>query len=158
MKGSRKLVSLVLSVVALLALVGWQTKSDALDIKQIRATLDQLGYTVKDVDTTEGNELYQITVTTGGLDIPIRVQLSKSKSNVWLTVFLRDMKTDDGKALPLLKQNALIQPSQFYVTDKGSLTCGLNVENRGITNAVLKSRIDKIAGDVADSKSLWQLP
>jgi len=134
------------------------TSQDCGPINQtkLKDLLIQMGYTPKDIVTTPGKEKYEIKITTGGLDVPMGLEISPSTNYIWLTVNLGNAPADSLKYFKFIKQNSKIQPALFYVTDSGRLMMGLPVDNRGINNALLKRYTDFIAGKVADTKSYWQ--
>jgi hypothetical protein len=140
---------------AIVSLLGFQT-SGKVDRKQLRDMLAQLGYEVKDLDTTAGKEKYSFTVEQGGLNIPVAVELSPNESYIWFTVFCKDGIPAGDKAVAQLKRNADIQPSQFYITKSGKVMMGLCLENHEVTNAILRQKAVKIADDVVKSKDDWQ--
>lgn len=124
---------------------------------QLRTMIVQLGYNVKDISSDPGKEKYELTITTGGLDIPIGVELSASTKFIWLTVNLSMAdSTDAAKNFSLLKQNSITQPAQFYISSKDRLMMGLPVENKGVTNFLLREKLELIATKVSDTKSFWQ--
>jgi hypothetical protein len=130
---------------------------DPLDSKKLRIMLEQLGYTIKDLVTTPGSEKYEVKHKSATFDVPVGYEISPSKNFIWLTVFLGPAKSDTSVThLALLKQNAIIQPCFFYVSSKGNLMMGVAVENRGVTNAVLRRHIDKIIADVSSTATYWQ--
>lgn len=156
MKTSHKFLAFgsVALILASLATAGWkQDKApDALDLAAVHKMLDDLGYA-----STEKGKSYQIKITQGGLDIPISVELSESGTNIWLTTFLgNDADRNAARALILLKANAEIQPSQFYVTKNDDLKCSLVIENREVTKAFMRTRIQKLANDIVENKAAWQ--
>ena len=136
-------------------LTGFQS-STKIDRKQLRTMLSQLGYEVKDLETAPGKEKYSFTIQQGGLNIPIAAEISANENYIWLTVFCKDGAPAGDKAVNLLKRNADIQPSQFYVTKSNKTMLGLCIENHEITNAVLRQRVEKIAADVVSTKDDWQ--
>ena len=123
---------------------------------KLKELLVQLGYTPKEIVATPGKEKYEIKITTGGLDVPMGLEISSSTNYIWLTVFLGKASSDSSNYFKFIKQNAKIQPALFYITDSGNLMMGLPVDNRGINNALLKRYTEFIAGKVADSKNIWQ--
>lgn len=140
---------------AALLVSGFQT-SDKIDRKQLRDMLSQLGYELKDIEKTEGKEKYSFTFSRGGLDIPVGAEISPSGSYIWYTVNLGEVPSGE-KSLELLRKNSEIQPCFFYVTKSSSrLMMALPIENRNVTNAILRLRAEKIVDDVANSKSVWQ--
>lgn len=140
------------------ALYGFtELQSPQIDRKQLKEMLTQLGYEVKDLVTDPGKEKYTVTITKDGLDIPIGFEISPSLGYIWLTVNLGTAPTDgNSKTLDLLKQNSKIQPTFFYITDKGLLMAGLPIDNRGVTNVTLRQRAESIAENVGKTQSVWK--
>jgi len=146
----------LLLLVGSLALYGFVgTQSDQLDSKRLRSMLVQMGHEVKDLGKEAGNEQYEVKVASGGFDVYVSFEISKSKNYLWLTVFLGDAPAEASKALAMLKETSKIQPTMFYVTSANKLMLGLPVDNRGITNAILKQRIESIAENVGKTADLW---
>jgi hypothetical protein len=145
---------LLLGALALGSMVGFRTP-EQVDRKQLREMLVQLGYTVKDLDSTVGSEKYSFAVTRGGLNIPVAAEISANGRFIWLTVFCKAGEPVGDKAIALLHRNADIQPSQFYVTKSKKLMLALALENHELTNAVLRERAEKIVDDVVATKDDW---
>ncbi len=124
---------------------------------QLREMLTQLGYEVSDIVKDAGKEKYSVTFAKSDLNIPVGFEISPSNSYIWLTVNLGDApKEGNAKTLNLLKQNGKIQPSFFYVTDAGRLMVALAVENRGVTNSILRTRSETLTDNVGKTKDVWQ--
>ena len=119
--------------------------------------LVQLGYEVQDITTTPGTEKYMVTNKTAALNVPVGYELSASKNFLWLTVNLGTPRADSSVMnAALLRENSKIQPCQFYISAKGTLMMGFALENRGLTNAILRKHTDKIIADVSSTTALWQ--
>lgn len=129
-------------------------KADKVDAPKLKSTLEGLGYEIIELGKEAGKEKYQITVKDGGLDIPIGAEISPSTEYLWLTVNVGTAKpaTNYGN---LIKKNGEIQPVFFYETKSGMLMLGLANENRAITPAVLKKKIQLIVDKTVASKDLW---
>jgi hypothetical protein len=150
---------LVLAVaIVVAALAGFTKQSgDQLTAPQLREILVQLGYEVTDLEKEQGKEKYSVNFSGSDLNIPMGFEVSPSGTYIWLTVNLG--VAPDGaspKNLALLKENATVQPTQFYVTKKGRLMMGLALENRGLTNARLRDRADTLVKYVGQTKDTWQ--
>lgn len=134
--------------------------SNVFDAAMLKKAVEDLGYQPKELSGGQGKEKYEIVVSRGGLTIPIATELSGSRGYIWLTVLLGEAPKEDSASLSkcaaLLRSNFQIQPAHFYITTKGSLMCAIPVENRAVTNAVMRRAIDKIANDVVDTKSIWE--
>ncbi len=144
----------VVGAVGATALTGFRA-SDQGERKQLREMLVQLGYEVNDLDTTAGKEKFSFKLERGGLNIPVAAEISPNGKFIWLTVFCKQDPPAD-KGLTLFKQNAEIQPSQFYITKSNKLMVGLAIENHESTNASLRDRTEKIVNDVVKTKDDWQ--
>lgn len=140
------------------AITGFASYDDGVVTRpQLREMLTQLGYEVTDIVKDAGKEKYSVKFAKYSLDIPVGFEISPSGSYVWLTVNLGEApKESDARTLNLLKQNSKIQPSFFYVTDSGRLMAALAIENRGITNAILRTRAETISENVGKTKEIWQ--
>jgi hypothetical protein len=155
----KSLVAVTLLFFCIVAFLGfsYEQSCQPIDRKQLREMLVQLGYNVNDLVKDPGLEKFSIVLTRDGLDIPIAAEMSSNSRYIWLTVNLGAAKPENSlRNLSLLKQNAKAQPCQFYITDSGKLMMGLPVENHGLSNAVLRERIESIASRVSESKVMWQ--
>ena len=147
---------LVIICIGLLPSFAKAQNCDMINARQLREMIVQLGYTVKDLNSTDGSEMFEVKLNTNGFDVPISYSLTSNKNYIWLTVSLGTPRQDTSVInIAMLKEQSVIQPCQFYVTAKGALMMGLAVENRGVTNAVLRRQTDKIATEVAASSRLW---
>ena len=130
------------------------------DHATLKKALEDLGFSVKMLVTDPGKEKYQIDIERDSLNLPIGVELSPSKSYIWITLNLGASPNAEtaaaSKFADLLKANTNIQPSQFYITKSGRLMIAIPIDNRYVTNATLRRCIDKVAGDVVTQKSTWQ--
>lgn len=151
-------LALALIFVLSLALLGFRHQTPRqLDGKSLKDTLVQLGYEVKDLNSEEGKEKYEVVFTTSDFNIPVAFEVSPSGTYVWMTINLGSAPAESSpRCLALLKRNWSIQPSQFYITEKGALMMGLATENRDITNALLKQKADTIVKYVGQTKDVWQ--
>ncbi len=129
------------------------------DAASLKKSLEELGYEIKNIVTEPGKEKYAVTLEKGGLTLPIGVEISPSRGYLWLTLNLGAAPADSAPAsrfAELLKANAQIQPSLFYITKSGRLMIGHPTENRAVTNAQLRRNIEKIADDVVIKKAIWE--
>ena len=139
------------------SITGKAQTCDPITQSRLKEILVQLGYTVKDLNTTAGKEKYEAAASTTDFNVPIGFEISASSNYIWLTVFLGKAPGDTSSAFyNLLKQNFKIQPTFFYITDSGNLMMGLPVDNRGVNNTVMKRYIDFISGKVSETKLYWQ--
>lgn len=154
----KRLVLLLLALVCGLGIYGFATYDDGpLTRPRLREMLGELGYEIEDIVKDAGKEKYSVKFSSNDLNIPIGYEISPSNTYIWLTVNLGDApKEANEKCLTLLKQNSKVQPTFFYVTDSGRLMAALAVENRGVTNAILKQRSDSLAANVGKTKEFWQ--
>jgi len=155
---TRRVVVVFSFFIACLALLGFaNSQNQQIDRKQLREMLVQLGYDVQDLVKEEGKEKYTTKFVREALDIPIGYEISPSNTYIWLTVNLGPAPTEgNAKTLALLKQNGKVQPTFFYITESGRLMAALPIENRAVTNAVLRSRSESLADNVGKTKDVWQ--
>lgn len=132
-------------------------QNSQLDRKQLRDMLVGMGYEVSDIVKDAGKEKYSVKFTKEELDIPVGYEISPSNSYIWLTVNLGEAPAE-GSAVnsALLKENAKVQPTFFYITSSGRLMAALAIENRGVTPAILRLRSDTVSDNVGKSKAVWQ--
>ena len=157
--------------IAAFALYGFNAaQGQKLNAKQLRSTLTQLGYEVKDLNTKEGEEKYEVKITREGYDVFVAYEISPSTNYIWLTVLLGDFKVATSEdmsksiadtikkyelAVAMLKENSKIQPTNFYISSNGKLMLGLAIDNRAVDNAMLRTKSEKICADVVSSAALW---
>ena len=153
-----RLLAFASLVACLLVILGFSRSQDGQVTRtQLREMLSELGYEVSDIVKDEGKEKYAVTFTKNDLNIPVGFEISPSNSYIWLTVNLGPAPTEgNAKCLNLLKQNAKVQPTFFYVTDSGRLMAALAVENRGVTNQILRARAEAVSDNVGKTKEFWQ--
>lgn len=149
--------SIVLFCIWLLPVFGSAQNCDAMTRVQLKEKLVQMGFTVKVLTVKEGEEKYEVSHPGSGFNVPVAYEISSSTNFIWLTANLGKVDTDSpGKSLEMIKENAIIQPCFFYINTKGNLMMGLAVENRGVTNVILRRHIDKIVADVSKTSAIWQ--
>jgi hypothetical protein len=130
---------------------------DPVSHQTLRSMAVQLGYTVTDIVAIPGKEKFSIMINSSGLDIPIALEISPSKKYIWLTVNLGKAPADTSlRNASLLKQNAIIQPCQFYVSGSGLTMMGLPLENSGITNAFLREKLEQVSKNVGNTEYIWK--
>lgn len=155
--GLSMMLAVVVAMTAGISIVGAQDEG-AVEAPKLREMLVNLGYEVKDLNSKVGEEKYEFKLTKNDLDVPIAAEVSKSKNFIWLTAFLGEYTRQTPEKLEkILKANGSIQPCMFYLTSKDKLMIALAVDNRTLTPAVLRRRIDKIATDVATNQEVWDL-
>jgi len=141
----------------LLPITGHAQNCDVITRLQLKEKLEQMGFEVKIINDKVGEEKYEVTHPGAGFSVPLGYEISASTNFIWITSFLGKADTANAdKTLKILKQNANIQPSFFYITEKGNLMMAVAVENRGVTPAILRRHIDKLVGDVSKTSDIWQ--
>jgi hypothetical protein len=128
--------------------------ADKLTAKTLKNMAAGLGYSVKDLNTTEGKEKFEITVKTKTLDVPVGLEISSSGNYVWLTAFLNENKAT-LKHEDLLRENFNIQPTFFYVTTKDNLFAAQAIDNRNISPAVFSRCVEKLVTDIEKTAKVW---
>lgn len=121
----------------------------------LKTLIEGMGYTTKALNEEKGKEKYEFTIKTEKFNVPIAAEVTASTNYIWFTAFLGADKDDAATHAALLKQNFKVQPTVFYVTDKGNLMAGVPVDNRGVTAAVIKRVTDKLADDISKTSDIW---
>lgn len=125
-----------------------------LSADELKTMLTNLGHDLKQINKEADKEKWEFSVKTPGFNIPVGAEISPSKQFVWLTVSLGAI-TDKQDLKELVRLNGRIQPTQAYLTAKDVLMMGFAIENRSVTPALMKNRIEKLTGDVEKSASVW---
>jgi hypothetical protein len=154
MTRNRSVVLLALaSATAVPLVVGQDTQLSAAQLKEM---ITNAGYEVKALNEEAGKEKFEFTVKTEEFDVPIAAEISGSRNYVWLTVYLGDApKPDSTKCHAMLSRNFKIQPSQFYITERGALMMGFAMENRNMNPVVFRRTFAKLADDVVKTADIW---
>lgn len=153
--------SVLLALVAAMAapgVAGLQSDDKALDGPALRGVLENMGYSLKELNKEAGKEKFEFMIAKDGYDVYIAAEVSPSKRFVWLTSFLGEtakISDFDSKASKFLNRNTSIQPTQFYITDRGNLMIAIATDNRDLNPAVIRHRVEKLAGDVSATSDLW---
>ncbi len=156
MKSALKLFPVLLLAISL-SLLSAAQDCGPINAVQLKKILTELGHDeIKDIGTGPGKEKYEVAHKREGFTVPVGYEISPSTNYIWLTVFLSKEVSDSLiYSFGMLKENAIIQPCQFYITSKGNLMMGLAVENRGVTNAILRRHIETITKRVVETQDLW---
>ncbi len=158
---ARKLFAGVLFFVAAVALIGWQANAPVQwDTEALKKGIEDIGYEPKNISREPDKEKYEFKVERSGLNIPVVAEVTPSKNYIWLIALLAtDIKEEtysSSKLFKLLQSNATIQPTHFFITKGGRLQVGHPIDNRNVTNAILRRTIDKLTTNIAETKDLWQ--
>ncbi|MEI7575508.1 MAG: hypothetical protein WCK51_01335 [Armatimonadota bacterium] len=129
-------------------------EASRLSAEDLKVMLTNLGHDLKQINAEAGKEKFEFTIKTPGFNVPVGAEISPSKQFVWLTVSLGALnEKQDTKEL--LRLNGRIQPTQAYLTAKDTLMMAFALDNRAITPALMKNRIEKLTGDVEKSAPIW---
>jgi hypothetical protein len=131
-----------------------EIKPNVLDAAGLKTAIEGLGYEVSILEKEAGKEKYEFKIVTADLNVPMAAEISPSKNYIWLTVRLGDNRSD-LKWEELLKNQAKVQPCQFYITTTNRLMFGVAIDNRAVNAAVLKRNVDMISKNVGETKALW---
>ncbi len=149
--------AVILFCIWLLPVFGIAQDCEAITRKQLKDKLEQMGFTVKMLTEKAGEEKYEVNHPSTDFNVPVAYEISASTNYIWLTAFLGNAEpVIESKSVEMLKENSKIQPCFFYITAKGNLMMGLAIENRGVTNTILRKNIDKIVSEVSKTAAIWQ--
>ena len=121
--------------------------------------LDNLGYDYR-VEKTKGNTLHFIKISRKNLIYEVNVNISPSKSKLWTSVGLADIKPEHAaqseKLLKLLELNQKIGPSHFYYYAPHKMVYITRpMDNRAITAKLLREHIDELMEQIVANEEHW---
>jgi hypothetical protein len=131
-----------------------QPQTGGLDAKKLTETVKGFGLEINVLNDKQGEEKFEAKVSHEGFDIPVSFEISPSKRYIWMTAFLGKPAT--LKAKELLRANASIQPTQFYLNSREELMIGIAMENRDMNPVRLKFGMDKLVDDIVNRSADWQ--
>ncbi len=126
-----------------------------LDIEAVRRLAEVQFGPAKDVTGTSTTKVYEITIVQGGFNVPISLEVSASGNFVWLTANVGPGNVTPERAALALKRIGKIQPTMIWDTG-AKLRFGTTIENRGLTTAMIKAAMERVANDVANNTDIWQ--
>lgn len=125
-----------------------------LSAEELKTMLSNMGHELSQINKEPGKEKWTFTIKTKSFNVPMGAELSPSKQFIWLTVNLGALN-DKHDAKELLRLSGRTQPTQVYLSSKDALMMAFPVDNRSITPAILKMRIEKLTSDVDTSSTVW---
>jgi hypothetical protein len=132
-----------------------------LTIESLGSVLENMGYEVKTVKNSAGVPYYVLNLKRGTWTFIFEVSLSPNKAYLWLGVPLNVVPegavTGAGpQLLRLLEENFNIAPTFFsYYPGSKRLLLQSAMENRDVTPAKLRARIDAMQDVVERTFPLW---
>lgn len=145
-------------IAGLIAFTPMAAVADPLTYGGLKSMVENMGHTLKEISTTPGGEKFEVTISAGGFDVPVGFEVAKSTRYVWCTAYLGKSTLTGERAIALLSRGGSVQPTSFWITDKGDLKIGMAIDNRDITPAHLKFVMEKLAADVGSTADVWQAP
>ena len=125
-----------------------------LGIEDIRRLVEAEFGPIKDISGAS-TKIYEVTLNRGGYNVPLSIELSGSGKFVWVSANVRDSGWPADKAALALRRITQIQPTMIW--DSGTkIRFGTAIENRALTQSVLKEAIERVANDVANNADVWQ--
>ncbi len=121
---------------------------------ELKTMLTNLGHVLKQLNAEPGKEKWTFEVKVPGFNVPVGAELSPSRQFIWLTVNLGALN-EKQDLKELMRLGSRVQPTQVYLSSSDVLMMAFPVDNRAMTPAVLKMRIDKLTTDVEKSASVW---
>ena len=136
-----------------------------------RLASEDLGVMLKDLK-------YETALTSGSFEIEMKqgtftfhpfVAVSTSGNKIWITTSVRPLTQADlanaGLLSKLLMANSTIGPAQFYIENVAvekkppdyRLGFGYPLDNRGVTEEILKDALDAFANNLVDNAAVWDV-
>jgi hypothetical protein len=138
-----------------------------------RLTGEDLGVMLKDLKyetamTAQGQ--FEIEMKQGTFTFHPFVAVSTSGNKIWITTSVRPLTATDLANADLLSKlliaNTSIGPAQFYIENVAAekkpvdyrLGFGYPLDNRGISEEILKDALDAFANNLVDHAAVWEMP
>lgn len=136
-----------------------------------RLTSEDLGVMLRDLkyDAALTNGAFEIEMKQGTYTFHPFVAVSTSGNKIWITTSVRPLKAEDLTNASLLSKlliaNSSIGPAQFYIENVAAegkpadyhLGFGYPLDNRGVTEEILKDALDAFANNLVDQSAVWDL-
>jgi hypothetical protein len=115
--------------------------------------------------TAEGQ--FEIEMKQGTYTFHPFVAVSTSGNKIWITTSVRQLAAADLANADLLRKlliaNSSIGPAQFYIENAAAekkpadyhLGFGYPIDNRGVTEELLKDALDAFANNLVDEAAIW---
>jgi len=133
------------------------TKGQVYTTPILQKTLDDMGYEPEE----SSKDIFRITIERDNWKIPIRLYILKDTNFIWLDATLA--KIENPEIVPplslvkLLKENEKIGPAHFALHSTDSyLHMYEAFENRNLTQAMLRKRIDGFDATVRKTYEIWK--
>lgn len=126
-----------------------------LGIEDIRRMAEAEFGAAQDISGSSGSKVYQINLVSGGLNVPIALEVSASGKFVWLSAIVGSGNIAPDRAALALKRISKIGPTIIW-DDAVKLRFGLPVENRALTQTIVKDAMERLANDIANNRDIWQ--
>lgn len=140
-----------------LAFTAVQSEPKVLSESDLKEMIVGLGFEVTESKGSSDRPVYSFVAATDPFKVPTNAEISASGKYIWFSASMGKI-SETKPWLDLLRQNASIQPSQFYVTKADSLKIAIAVDNRAVTPANLKLVIEKLVKDIKETAPIWQKP
>lgn len=137
---------------------------DALDIAGVGKILDSIQYEHVWVPSKTD---YTVSLERGKFEVHPEVWISTSGKKIWITMEVRPISKGElnnpAYLAKLLAANADVGPAQFYTQNFGTganpdwrLGFGYPIDNRAVTDSVVKEALDAYLDDLVKEVPIWQ--
>jgi hypothetical protein len=165
------LIASILFGSALIASAGSpRRQGEAVAQTPFRLSAPDLGVMLKDLKyetATTAQGQFEISMIQGKYTFHPFVAVSTSGNKIWITTSVRPLAATDLVDADLLRKlliaNSSIGPAQFYIENVAPdgkpldyrLGFGYPLDNRGVTEEVLRESLDAFATDLVDQAGIW---
>lgn len=159
----------IVGVLSVAALSGIATPPKKQAQTPFRLVSEDLGVMLKNLkyETALVDKSFEIELKQGKYIFHPFVAVSSSGNKVWITTTVRPLSAADmadaSMLSKLLLANNSVGPAQFYIENDAAdkkpadyrLGFGYPLDNRGITEEVLKEALDAFANNLVDNAPIW---
>lgn len=136
------------------------TPAGGLTEATLRDMLDDEGFEVITKTNSEGGKYYVIGFTKNKIDFKLTVDISPSRTKLWLSTSFTGVPTADKlspeQLMKMLASNS--KSATFFVVDEKSKEVYLkrHFDNRSVTRATLRAELDRFTSDVTELRPVWK--
>lgn len=140
------------------AFAGWQ-QPGAIDTKQLRSYIEEMGLRPTVVRSTPGDEMFEYVVTRGSVSVYVDAEVSSSKNYVWLSSVLGKCSNatlaNSAKLQAFLRNNFKYQPCNLALSDRNQLEICVAIDNRSLSSTWFRNVANKLADAAFATRSDW---
>jgi hypothetical protein len=138
---------------------GGTKTTPAMTADELGKMLKDMGYQFQTQRLDNGAVIYQLTIKSNGMNVPMDVELSKDGTKVWLTVWFRQLGPNESipsdVMTKMLESNGRFGPCFFSISTGRQPFLGLPLDNRNLASEDVRRQIDIFIQVYQQTEPLW---